>query len=177
MNAWVLYLILKLDTLHGAFSGVLFLTLLAITFMSLYMYLEGDSASDLAKLWAVHRPRITGCGVGAIISGVLLAAIPTTKQMAAIYVIPKVLNSAPVQRDLPRLYDAATAALMDSFTDKRNTPTEATTQSASRDNTDALRDIASEEARRIYRNNRDEILERADNAMLSKLLDLVTEED
>ena len=42
---------------------------------------------------------------------ILKGVMPSSKTVAMMYVIPAVANSAPIQRDLPELYDMAVGAL------------------------------------------------------------------
>lgn len=100
MNAWTIYLLLKLDALQALFgitatTLIVILVILSIVFGVLssdmhrsvgeelfFQYLK----SKLFKYWSITFFCLLIC-----------TFIPTTKQMCAIYLIPKIANNEQIQ--------------------------------------------------------------------------------
>jgi len=108
MTPWTIYWLTRLDTLHGsAVAFFVFSCISALVTAFIWAMVLGECPN--AEEETVNR---TGRKVlrwvilvGAV-AGLLAALIPTTKEMAAIIVVPKVLNNEDVQAmgsDLPKL--------------------------------------------------------------------------
>ena len=65
--------------------------------------------------------RAIKCSVIALVISTLGAILtPSTKQMAAIIVVPKIVNSTAVQKDIPELYSLGVEWLKDKLTTESN---------------------------------------------------------
>ena len=108
MNMWIMYLVLKLDEITTGLRMVsqvgLFLCGIA-TFILIAMICYHRSASHVAKdCWFLTSGALNAkkylirTGIAIIICGALSIFLPTTKQAAAIYFVPKVLNNKQIQK-------------------------------------------------------------------------------
>ncbi len=98
IEPWTLYWVIMLDKV-----SVLF-TVLTVAFLVCTPFIWGVVCSEIHEgnlskryLWHPIIATLIGC-----ISSVMLIITPTTKQMATILVLPKVVNSEFVQEDLPK---------------------------------------------------------------------------
>jgi hypothetical protein len=99
MTELQVYLWLKLD---GIRNSLFFLSVIVSTghyFIALMTFLESPPESHI-----ILNKLILGLCLFLI---VLAIAIPSTKNYAVIKVLPKVVNSEAVQKDIPELYDLA----------------------------------------------------------------------
>lgn len=102
ISPWTLYWILCLDNIRELCSIIVLLTTIVLVFMSTILL-----TSNVAPLIEGKALRAYKCSLyislilfaGALIGN---AFIPSTKQMAAIIVVPAVVNSKIVQEDMPR---------------------------------------------------------------------------
>lgn len=119
MSAWTLYLITRLDTLVGIsttaaiIGGVAVLISVPATMFGRDTIKDGerlDSKSLMAEgsmLMATAR-RVRTWAIVAVVLGVLgITFLPTTKQAAVIYVLPKVANNEQLQTEAGELYGLA----------------------------------------------------------------------
>lgn len=104
MNMWLMYLVLKLDNIHELFRFLLSLGLtitiiggVVLGFCWLYCTCEKDTHFMETSFVAIKRLYIKFAVVTALllVVGVL---IPTTKQAAAIYLVPKVINNKQMRK-------------------------------------------------------------------------------
>ena len=51
------------------------------------------------------------CVVGAVLSALMLLLVPSSKVVAVMIVVPAIMNSEPIQKDLPEIYQMAKEAL------------------------------------------------------------------
>ena len=109
INPWLLYLILKLDSIVdffitvGVISTVLF-TLLVTVGVTIWIASESDGQPDLV---AVSKRLCKNFSKGLVLSLCWLfitMLIPTTKELAAILIIPKIVNNEILQKDASELY-------------------------------------------------------------------------
>lgn len=127
ISGWTVYLILKLDSIRGVFltgtvaSGVLFAVLLVI----LTSYdISADPDDYDSKVSASLRKALVKAASAALLFLTLTVLIPTTRQFALIYIIPKVVNSDFVQKDIPaesrELYELGKDILKQTIKEWRN---------------------------------------------------------
>ncbi len=97
-----MYWITRLDNIYNILAvGALITLVIGVTF--LLVFFVSDCGKDLKgfKVW----------GIRTLVLGVLLlvahAFVPTTKQMAAIIVVPKIMNNEKVQTVGNKVYDLA----------------------------------------------------------------------
>ncbi len=100
MTAFQLYVILILDNVKLAISigAIIFLGIPAC--VSFYCAMESSGSNTM------KRPKWTTyiAGIGLLI-GLLWGVTPSTKQMAAIYVIPPIVNNEQVQEIPQKILD------------------------------------------------------------------------
>jgi uncharacterized membrane protein YtjA (UPF0391 family) len=53
-----------------------------------------------------------------VVFGSIYCFLPTSKELAFIYVVPKIAESSVIQEDVPRLYDMAIEYMKKSISDK-----------------------------------------------------------
>lgn len=106
MNSLLIYLWLKLDAviiLLVVISGTLLLFYPLLTFL---ISLEVYDEKEFYKKWFKKKVIIIG-----IISLLFAVFLPSSKQVAIIYVAPKVVNSKVVKEDIPEIYNYGMEAL------------------------------------------------------------------
>lgn len=105
ISGWTVYLVLKLDAIRGLFltgtitSGVI-TAILVIMLVSYRLTEDSPDNRDCKIVTWLFRSILKAASVFLLflITAVL---IPTTRQFALIYIIPKVVNSDFVQKDIP----------------------------------------------------------------------------
>jgi hypothetical protein len=111
ISSWTLYWITRCDWLHnGAYFlfSVMFCAVLPA--LGVFSFVQTDATVNAkgAKVYLhQHRWKIRTWLTGWLLSGLLVIAIPTTKEMAAIYVIPAVANNARVSKEAEEVYHLA----------------------------------------------------------------------
>jgi hypothetical protein len=108
MSMWLMYLILKLDdvaTTFGVISvvGLLFATIATIFLVitTVFCICDGYTKEDcnfLTKAAPLVKKYLIRLWIVVVVCGVLSTFLPTTKQAAAIYFIPKVINNKQVRK-------------------------------------------------------------------------------
>lgn len=93
ITSWELYWITRLDGILNASIGVAVLGFVVALFSSLVLFIE---EKEKARPW-IKRGFITGFLFGAI-----AVLIPSSKEMAAILVLPKIANSQLIQQKIPQ---------------------------------------------------------------------------
>lgn len=128
ISGWTVYLVLKLDAIRGIFlfgtitSGVL--AALLVTMLVSYRIAEdGPEDRDRRIVTYLFRNILKAASVF-LLSLMLTVLIPTTRQFALIYIIPKVVNSDFVQKDIPaesrELYELGKGILKQTIKEWRN---------------------------------------------------------
>jgi hypothetical protein len=90
----------------------------AIAFLGLYISCMIDLSENQAISLAVSKTR-NRSGIAAIITISCGVLIPDSKTLAAMVVVPAIMRSEPIQRDVPELYNLAIQSIKDSL--KRET--------------------------------------------------------
>lgn len=98
VSAWQIYLVTRLDGINGLLA-VLFPLALVIIFVGMLFLLNDETLEENAI--ATIRKAVVVSSVLAPLLGVALMLVPTSKEAAAMMVVPKVVNSSLVQRDIP----------------------------------------------------------------------------
>lgn len=124
LSPWLIYLWGIADSLFGLFlaiaivSGVTaFVVAVTIAFArsnntmypSLYANLDPDAVA--ARRWPIVR-RV---GICAAMFALIAALTPSSKTIAIMVVAPAIVNSEPIQKDLPEIYNLAKDALKDAL--------------------------------------------------------------
>lgn len=106
MTAWQMYWITRLDGINFiSCGGMLILGLASLICLIGYCinrYLDKDE-----DVWKLFR-RLMAFSIPAFIISTLVAVfVPTTKEMATIIILPKVVNGKVVQKDIPAMWNHA----------------------------------------------------------------------
>ena len=101
MSQLSLYILLKLDSI-ATFFIVIYATLFSLIGLSL-MVSALFVADDGGATWKYVRPQLKWALPVAIISLLIHLALPSTKQMAAIIVVPKVISGIEKNEELMSL--------------------------------------------------------------------------
>ena len=102
ISAETMYWILCLDNIRELCAIIILLTTLVLVFTSTILFT--NSVAPLIKDKTLRVYKCSLCISLILFAGALIgnAFIPSTKQMAAIIVVPAVVNSKIVQEDIPR---------------------------------------------------------------------------
>lgn len=129
ISPFELYMILKLDDIHNllsAFGAVLFISfIISAILLAVWFFTSMDDLDDISFRFARRMiKKIFSILLGALFVVLLLqAAIPTTRQMAAILVVPAIVNSEFMQKDLPadlrEIYTLAKEGMFKALTDEK----------------------------------------------------------
>lgn len=112
-----LYWISRLDNICGLSIVILVFSIIAIIITGVAWAIN-EPYDDEDKIPYKKSLRIS---TTAIIIGALISMfVPTTKEMAMIYVVPAINQSEVIQKDLPELYDLGVQALKDILKPKEN---------------------------------------------------------
>ena len=90
-----MYWLLKLDDINGAFSNAFVLSILVLI-VSTVILCASFEAGDV-KIYKLGRISVLVSLLSAILFSCAVTFLPTTKQMAAIYVVPAIVNNEKVQ--------------------------------------------------------------------------------
>jgi len=94
ITGWDIYWITRLDAIKGLIVGFLTITILIMIVLAVIVYICWDEFNEvrpLKRTIKIITPLI-------IFFGLSLAFIPSTKEYAAIWLIPKVANNEQVQK-------------------------------------------------------------------------------
>jgi len=100
MNAWIIYLLLKLDTIIEVaeffiiIAGVCCVVSVVVRIVSI---MDSWSKTFINAYGNIYKKIAIPSAVVFILVGFLYIATPTTKQMCAIYLIPKIANNEKIQ--------------------------------------------------------------------------------
>lgn len=101
ITGWDVYWITRLTALNGFFEFTGLITLLAVLGIFSWVYpiiTDVYSYGPREKLWKIYRRTMIGGTITGIILILISLFIPTTKEMAAIYIIPNIANNKQVQK-------------------------------------------------------------------------------
>lgn len=104
MTVWQMYWLVKLDDISTTFCGGLIMSEIAFAIMLLVFCVGASLGENVTKLGDAMKKIALPC---VIVFGLLATFTPTTRQLAAIILVPKLVNSEVVQRDIPQVYDLA----------------------------------------------------------------------
>lgn len=100
VSAWQIYLVTRLDGINGLLA-VLFPLALVIIFVGMLFLINDDTLEE--KSVAAFRKAVSVSLVLAPLLGLALVLVPTSKEAAAMLVVPKVVNSKLVQQNIPEV--------------------------------------------------------------------------
>lgn len=111
----MLYWIFRLDTIHGLCAVVLLVGGLANVLLTIHLTIDKDCIDFSNYFYKRLLIFVKSMYVILSIAILTLVFLPSTKEMAAIKLIPVIYNSDFVQKELPKegkeLYDLAKAAI------------------------------------------------------------------
>ena len=118
----LMYWFTRLDGLHNLFEAILILGISAfIVFTIAYIYAfceeQIDSDATLIKKFASRVLKILSILLIFALSGSTF--VPTSKEMAMIYVVPHLAESQVIKQDIPEIYDLGMNALKDWLKDAK----------------------------------------------------------
>lgn len=100
MSHWTMYFFVKLDNFISLFGHLaFFVTIGSVVFLALGIaWIMDDAPKELKEVYMkkVKKYGSIGLSIG-IFSLLMWVALPSTKQMAAIYVVPKMANNEDFQ--------------------------------------------------------------------------------
>lgn len=91
-----MYWLLKLDDINEAFSNTVVLSILVLM-VSTVIFCASFEAGDV-KIYKLARISVLVSLLSAILFSCAVTFLPTTKQMAAIYVVPAIANNEKIQQ-------------------------------------------------------------------------------
>lgn len=124
MNPFLLYLVLILDNILGLLVTTVLISgvgcLLSIALLPMLfddcMFDDRKQAEAVRLIVAKWRKRLV---IAFCISAVLLTFVPSTKQCAVIYVVPKIANNETLQEDCKELYELAIQKMKQELSEER----------------------------------------------------------
>lgn len=105
MTAWQMYWIVKLDDIISIFEGGMGMSVIIASVLVLGGFLYWVEYDEAPGKW--FKRGLIWCSVVFAASLLIGSATPSTKQLAAIVVVPKLVNSEVIQKDIPELYELA----------------------------------------------------------------------
>ena len=104
-----LYWITRLDSIGGLMCFVLFACAVGAGITALQWGTEEPIGEEQEpyKKWFKRE------AIAAVIVALVLTLVPSSKEMAMIYVVPSIAESQAVKQDIPELYDLSVGALKD----------------------------------------------------------------
>lgn len=103
MTAWQIYFLMKLDVVAGIFIAPAIVSLIVVFVMTVIFFVHWDVdkekpfSAKFLFLWFVP-----------FFLGIIGTMVPTTKEMAAILIVPKMVNNAKVQEIPEKILTLAT---------------------------------------------------------------------
>lgn len=110
-----MYWITRLDSIGGLMCFILFACVLGIAITAFQWSIDEpiDEEKEPYKKW-FKRETIT-----AIIAALILTFVPSSKEMAMMYVVPHIAESQVVKQDIPEVYNLGVDALKDWLKQKK----------------------------------------------------------
>lgn len=111
----MMYWITRLDNIQGLACIVLFACFLGFIFTAIQwgVYEPIDEEREPYKKWFKRE------SIVAIIASLVITFLPSSKEIAMIYVVPHIAESQVVKQDIPELYDLGVDALKDWLKQKK----------------------------------------------------------
>ena len=116
-----MYWLTRLDSVHSLLSGILVVTCIALGILSVIATFVSDTEEDRRKAAFARRIWLSAALIS-LTAGIIQVFTPTTKEMAAIIVVPKIANSQLVTEKIPQelseLYTLAKQYMVATLTEK-----------------------------------------------------------
>mgnify|MGYP003291406560 CR=1 FL=1 len=105
----IMYWITRLDSITGLMVFVLF----ACGVSALVTALQWGTNEPIDEEQEPYKKWFKREAITAVIAVLILTFVPSSKEMAMIYVVPSIAESQVVKQDIPELYDLGVDALKD----------------------------------------------------------------
>lgn len=102
----------------GLISVILLVVSIAMSETSIYKSKERNNEITAAAN-RFFKTKFLPCLASFLFCLLLATAVPSTKTIAVMYAVPAIVNSKPVQQDLPELYDMAVKSLKEQLAPKQ----------------------------------------------------------
>jgi hypothetical protein len=105
ISAWGLYWVLRLDEIKGIllYFGIIGTLILSIiTAITVVYFMENYNYEDIKKICLSYLRKLVPMLTFTVLLILMSTFIPTTKQMATILILPKIINSEFVQENIPK---------------------------------------------------------------------------
>lgn len=104
-----MYWLTRLDSINGLCCFILFACVVGVCITAIQWGVNEpiDEEQELYKKWFKRETII------AIICSLVLTFLPSSKEMAMIYVVPHLAESQVVKQDIPEVYELGVKALKD----------------------------------------------------------------
>lgn len=104
-----MYWLTRLDSINGICGFILFVCLVGVFITAIQWGVNEpiDEEQEPYKKWFKRET------IAAIICSLVLTFLPSSKEMAMIYVVPHIAESQVIKQDVPELYDLGVSALKD----------------------------------------------------------------
>lgn len=126
ISPFALYLILQLDSIKQGLEALIvgmFIVTIATLLVAVFRC-DFKREEKQKEIWAQHMPYVKGCAAVMLLSLVTNTLVPSTKSMAAIVVVPAIVNNETVQQEAGELYDLAKQALAKAVATEPKPPVE-----------------------------------------------------
>jgi uncharacterized protein YqhQ len=108
LSPWIIYLWGIADQIRTVSIILIIILALATGACALVWAFMADEDDKSAPAWAKRAWKI---GIAAAVFAVASAFFPSSKTIAVMVVLPAIVNSEPIQKDLPELYRMAIDSL------------------------------------------------------------------
>lgn len=118
----LMYWFTRLDGLNSLFAIYAFFAGVALLFLTIFCIIASCDKDDpdAATYHKIFKKIINILILPWIISLLGLVFLPTSKEMAMIYVVPNIAESQVIKQDIPEIYDLGVDALKDWLKDKKS---------------------------------------------------------
>jgi hypothetical protein len=97
MSGWTIYLITRMDSIRATLLGML-VVCTVVTLVSFIVMVSSYNGYD-DKIYDLTRSFLVKyCVPIVIVISVLLRVLPSTKELAAIYIVPRLVNNEQIQQ-------------------------------------------------------------------------------
>lgn len=118
----LMYWFTRLDGLNTLFAIITFFAGIALLFLTIFCIIASFDKDDpdAPTFHKMFKKFINILILPWIISLLGLLFVPSSKEMAMIYVVPNLAESQVVKKDIPEIYDLGVEALKDWLKDKKS---------------------------------------------------------
>ena len=105
ISPFTVYLVMQADSIKTVAVGFATITGFAAVITTVFKYFGRDQLTE-SEVAAMDKwqPRVA---MATVALAVLAAALPPTKTLAAMIIVPAIANSDAIQKDVPEIYELA----------------------------------------------------------------------